>query len=89
MFKEETYEKIWTKHALVPNNGEHMGLGWFMREQDGYKIIGHEGTDIGFRASHWICPELDAQVTVVCNISGGAVKKISKGIYDILIKTVK
>jgi CubicO group peptidase (beta-lactamase class C family) len=89
VFKEETYEKIWTKHALVPNNGEHMGLGWFMREQDGYKIIGHEGTDIGFRASHWICPELDAQVTVVCNISGGAVKRISKALYGILIENAK
>lgn len=88
VFAQEQYEKIWTSYATVPNNGEGMGLGWFMREQEGYEIYGHEGTDDGFRASFWICPRLDAHVTVVSNISRGAVKKISKKIFEMLIRCV-
>ncbi|MCQ4637560.1 beta-lactamase family protein [Anaerovorax odorimutans] len=87
-FKEKTYEEIWKKRATVPNNGEGMGLGWFMRRQGEYDIYGHEGTDDGFRASFWICPALCAHVTVVSNISRGAVKKINKKIFEILIRSV-
>ncbi|MDR2296550.1 MAG: beta-lactamase family protein [Clostridiales Family XIII bacterium] len=73
-----------TAHALVPNNGEHIGLAWFIREQNGHRLYGHEGTDDGFRASFWICPALDLQITVVSNLSGAPVKKISKRIFDLL-----
>ena len=65
-----------------------MGLGWFLRRQEGYEIYGHEGTDDGFRASFWICPQLDAHVTVVSTISRGAVQKISKKIFEMLIHSV-
>ncbi len=88
LFTKDDYRKIWTRYATVPNNGEGMGLGWFMREQEGYKIYGHEGTDDGFRASFWICPQLDAHVTVVSNISRGAVKRISKKLFERLIHSV-
>jgi CubicO group peptidase (beta-lactamase class C family) len=77
-------EKARTAYALVPNNGEHIGLAWFIREQNGYRMYGHEGTDDGFRASFWICPALDLQITVVSNLSGAPVKKISKRIFDLL-----
>ena len=88
LFPKERYNEIWTSYATVPNNGEGMGLGWFLRRQEGYEIYGHEGTDDGFRASFWICPQLDAHVTVVSNISRGAVKKISKKIFEMLIHSV-
>lgn len=88
IFPPDYYEEIWSGRAVVPNNGEGMGLGWFMREQGGYGIYGHEGTDDGFRASFWICPQLDAHVSVVSNISRGAVKKINKKLFDILIRSV-
>lgn len=87
-FTAESYEKIWHAYTTVPNNGEGMGLGWFMRRQGEYHIYGHEGTDDGFRASFWICPALDAHVTVVSNISRGAVKKINKKIFEMLIRCV-
>ncbi len=87
-FSPPIYQTMWKKYATVPNNGEGMGLGWFMRSQQGYEIYGHEGTDDGFRASFWICPQLDAHVTVVSNISGGAVKKINKKLFQMLIHSV-
>lgn len=88
LFRDELYDRMWTKYTTVPNNGEGMGLCWFMREQGGFRILGHEGTDDGFRASFWICPQLDAHVIVASNISRGAVKKINKKVFDLLIRCV-
>jgi len=94
--RPETYRKIWHPYAIVQNNGEQMGLGWFMREQtvtadDGtsrtYRLCGHEGTDDGFRASFWICPELDLVSVVLSNLSGAPVKRINKKLFDRIIRT--
>lgn len=82
LLKPETYETIWRGYATVPNNGEKIGLGWFMREQKPYHLIGHEGTDDGFRASFWMCPELDLVTIVLSNLSGAPVKKINKKLFS-------
>ena len=78
----DAYIHIGYEYATVPNNGEKMGLGWFMREQKGYRLYGHEGTDDGFRASLWICPELDLAIAVLSNLSGAPVKKLNKKLFD-------
>lgn len=87
VLKPETYEAMWKTQTVVPNNGEGMGLGWFIREQNGYTLYGHEGMDDGFRASFWICPKLKVQITVLSNIGKAPVKKISKTLFDSLTKT--
>lgn len=78
----ETFDTVWREYATVPNNGEKMGLGWFMRKQKGHILMGHEGTDDGFRASFWICPELEMVTVVLSNLSGAPVKKINKKLFD-------
>ena len=78
LLKKETYELAWKEVALVPNNGEHIGLSWFRREQNSFVLFGHEGTDDGFRASFWLCPQLELSVAVCSNISGAPVKKIQQ-----------
>lgn len=82
----ESYEKIWHREVEVPNNGEYIGLSWFIREQNGCTLYGHEGNDDGFRASFWICPALDLHIVVAANISKAPVKKISKSVFDLLTK---
>lgn len=81
--------ELWTEalreHAHVPNNGERMGLGFFMREQCGARLFGHEGTDDGFRASFWICPEHRAATVVLSNLSKAPVKKINKKLFSRLM----
>jgi CubicO group peptidase (beta-lactamase class C family) len=84
LISPENREKAWKPYALVPNNGEYIGLAWFAREQGGYRLYGHEGTDDGFRASLWLCPQLDMQITVMSNLSGAPVKKINKMLFGIL-----
>jgi hypothetical protein len=75
---------MWKTHTIVQNNGEGMGLGWFIREQNGFTLYGHEGMDDGFRASFWICPELKTQIIVLANIGKAPVKKISRKLFDII-----
>ena len=85
VFAPETYDIVWRPYAEVPNNGEGMGLGWFIRKQEGYTLYGHEGNDDGFRASFWICPEIKTAVTVLANISNAPVKKINKALFAELV----
>ncbi len=80
----KTYENMWKTQTIVQNNGEGMGLGWFVGVQNGYTLYGHEGMDDGFRASFWICPELRTQIVVLSNIGKAPVKKISKTLFDYL-----
>lgn len=92
ILQKETYDSVWRNYATVPNNGEKMGLGWFMRKQKAasgkngsdrqYTLYGHEGTDDGFRASFWICPELELVTVVLSNLSNAPVKKINKKLFQ-------
>lgn len=82
MLPDELYDEIWKEYATVPNNGEKMGLGWFMRKQHGYTFVGHEGTDDGFRASFWFCRELELAIVVLSNMSNAPVKKLNKKLFD-------
>jgi len=84
----ESYEKIWRREAAVPNNGEYIGLSWFIREQNGYTLYGHEGNDNGFRTTFWICPALDMHIVVAANITKAPVKKINKSVFDLLTKNL-
>jgi len=84
----QTYETMWRPYATIPNNKEKMGLSWFMRRQHGYTLMGHEGTDDGFRASFWICPELDCYTAVMTDISKGPVKRINKKLFSLLTGNV-
>lgn len=74
----------WTQYVTVPNHGEGMGLGWFLREQNGFRLMGHEGSDDGFRSSFWICPERQGMIAVMSNLSNAPVKKINKQVFDLL-----
>ena len=86
LLKPETYKTIWRPYATVPNNGEKMGIGWFLREASRtYHLLGHEGTDDGFRASFWLCPELDLVTVVLSNLSGAPVKRFNKKLFNLIV----
>lgn len=79
-----SYEKAFTPQATVPNNGEQICLSWFRRRQNGYVFFGHEGTDDGFRASFWFCPELSLSILVCSNLTGAPTKKIAKQLFELV-----
>lgn len=80
----ESLRLMWTPQAEVPDNGEMIGIGWFIRKQGGFTLYGHEGADDGFRSSFWICPEAGIQITVLSNMTKAPLKKINKGIFTLL-----
>ncbi len=82
LFSSSRWEEIWTPVAEVPNNKEKIGLGWFLREQQGRWLMGHEGADVGFRSSFWVCPEQDGYVGVLTNLSKGPAKRINKALWE-------
>ena len=75
------WEKILGEYAQVPKNKERMGLGFFRRRQEGAWLMGHEGTDDGFRSSFWVCPERKTVTVVLSNLSKAPVKKINKKLF--------
>lgn len=85
LLSSDTYRQIRREYAEVPNNREKMGLGWFMRSQNGCRLYGHEGSDDGFRASFWICPQRQIAIALLSNLSGAPVKKLNKKLFDRLI----
>ena len=82
----DAYTHIGYEYATVPKIGEKMGLGWFMREQNGHRLYGHEGGEAGFRASFWICPELGMTIAVLSNLSGAPAKKLNIMLFDKLVR---
>lgn len=86
ILKPSTYDLAWQELATIPNNGEKIGLAWFRREQKGFFLYGHEGSDDGFRSSFWLCPEIDLFLLVCSNLSEAPVKKISKDLFDFILQ---
>ncbi|MDR0885583.1 MAG: beta-lactamase family protein [Clostridiales Family XIII bacterium] len=79
-----TLDGMTAPRAEVPRSGERVGLSWFIREQNGYELIGHEGSDDGFRSSFYICRELGIATLVTSNTDNARVKTISKKLFELI-----
>jgi len=84
--KPEPLEEMWQPRVQVPDTGEQMGLGWFIRKQGEYTLVGHEGSDDGFRTSFWMCPELEIAIVLLCNLTDAPLKKLNKQLFERLTK---
>jgi CubicO group peptidase (beta-lactamase class C family) len=65
LLKRSSLEQMWTVAKLSdgkPNSG-HYGFGWFIRDKNGHRIIGHEGQWQGFET--YILRHVDDKITVV------------------------
>jgi len=80
----ETYELALREYVPIPEMGQQMGMSWFKREQAGYTLYGHIGSDPGYRTAFWMCPELNLHYTVLANMTRTPIKKICEEIFDIL-----
>ena len=94
------FSDMWIPRKEVPDTGEQMGLGWFIRKQDvstgtqeegeheksRYTLVGHEGSDNGFRTSFWMCPDLGIATVLLCNLTDAPLKKLNKKLFEKLVK---
>ena len=71
-----TYDLMWAPSANIPGEEQKIGLGWFLGNYKGMKVVGHEGCDIGFRSSFCILPEENLGITVLANSDYASTKRI-------------
>jgi CubicO group peptidase (beta-lactamase class C family) len=55
--------------VIAADDGEEMGLSFFMRGTGSDRVIGHTGTQGGFRSFLWISPASRTAVIGVVNTS--------------------
>lgn len=84
----ESYDKMWTERVDAPDKGAEMGMGWFIRNQDGFRLIGHEGGDVGFRTSFWLCPQLDAAMVILSNTSEAPIEPVSENFFSAVVQAL-
>jgi CubicO group peptidase (beta-lactamase class C family) len=63
-----TLEEMWQPLARVDAE-EEMGLSFFLRNEDGNKLVGHTGTQANFRSFFWLNPATRTAVIGVVNTS--------------------
>jgi len=89
MFKEsrilnqDAYQQMW-RPVMPINEREEIGLSWFIRVYKAKRLIGHEGSDTGFRSSFAIIPDKKAAVSVYANLQSAPTRRIQQGIMDII-----
>lgn len=54
------------------NMAPHWGLGWWIEEAGGVRVLGHGGSTNGFRATLKVCPERNFAVAALTNGSNGS-----------------
>ena len=87
LLKPSTTDLIWSPITSIPCEGQEMGLGWFIGNLSGMKVLGHEGCDIGFRTSFGLLPDINLGVIVLANAHYASTKKIMYEAINIILKS--
>jgi CubicO group peptidase (beta-lactamase class C family) len=80
LLSEKTHEEMWTPQTIIPVHGEtpyntHFaayGLGWFLSDENGYKVPTHTGGLAGIVTQVTLIPELKLGIIVFTNQQSGA-----------------
>jgi len=82
----ELHELMWTPvmSAARPDQPDKWaGLGWFIDQHRGQRIIYHGGHDMGFMSCLVLAPEVQLGVTFMTNTEPEQIERIALGILDI------
>lgn len=91
LFSEAVHNDMWTPHTIIPVSGNNpynthffsYGLGWFLRDEKGYKIATHTGGLAGIVTQVTLIPEMKLGIIVLTNQqSGAAFTAITNSIKD-------
>ncbi|MEO6837939.1 MAG: serine hydrolase, partial [Ginsengibacter sp.] len=80
LLSEKTHEEMWTPQTIIPVHGEttynthfaSYGLGWFLSDENGYKVPTHTGGLAGIVTQVTLIPELKLGIIVFTNQESGA-----------------
>jgi len=91
LISEKTHEEMWTPQTIIPVHGQttynthfaSYGLGWFLSDENGYKVPTHTGGLAGIVTQVTLIPELKLGIIVFTNQqSGAAFRAITNTIKD-------
>jgi CubicO group peptidase (beta-lactamase class C family) len=91
LLSEKTHEEMWTPQTIIPVHGQttynthfaSYGLGWFLSDENGYKVPTHTGGLAGIVTQVTLIPELKLGIIVFTNQqSGAAFRAITNTIKD-------
>lgn len=90
LLNRPTHEEMWTLQTIIPRGpGEYnthfagYGLGWFLSDENGYKVPTHTGGLAGIVTQVTLIPELNLGIIVFTNQqSGAAFTSITNSIKD-------
>lgn len=91
LLEKSTHEEMWTPQTIIPVHGPtpynthfaSYGLGWFLSDEMGYKVVTHTGGLAGIVTQVTLIPELKLGIIVFTNQqSGAAFRSITNTIKD-------
>lgn len=79
------HDQTWTKHINVAGNVDY-GLGWFLRDWNGKRVIDHAGGIDGFTAEVALLPEENLGFVLLMNLFAAPLQDASRQIvFDTLL----
>ncbi len=91
LFSEEAHNEMWTPQTIIPVRGKtpyntnfkSYGLGWFISDEYGHKVVTHTGGLFGIVTQVTLIPDMDLAIIVFTNQqSGAAFTSITNSIKD-------
>lgn len=70
----------------LPIRKVDMGLGWFLMDYNGHRVVNHNGSDRGFRSAMFISPERRTVLVVFANHSNANVEQFSFPLLDVVLR---
>jgi len=87
LLSEETQAKMWEAQTILAFTAEGKGmynshyraygLGWFLKDENGYTIVSHTGGMPGMLSQTVLIPELNAGIVVLTNAAPGGYSFVS------------
>jgi CubicO group peptidase (beta-lactamase class C family) len=84
-----SYNEMWKPHAKTgywPENAQ-IGLGWFLGEYKGSRVISHTGWDTGFLSNLYVLPDEKISISIMTNCDYVWLESVSFPILDLLLGT--
>lgn len=85
IFSEESSEAMWSQHTVIPvradptsdtpwltPNFRGYGLGWFLNDYKGRKLVGHTGGALGYVSRVILVPKENLGVVILTNAESGS-----------------
>lgn len=90
LLTEKTVNEIWSAQTIVSSGSGGLyqthftcyGLGWFLLDVKGYKLVIHSGQDVGMVSEVAMIPEMGLGVVVLTNNESNAIDAVTYQILD-------